>query len=162
MGETEPTERDEIARLEAEVVRLKQAEEWLTTERNGYGDMCQQLKDELEELGSAVNETLELADNLNDIASKGAGYSEHWGERVMQAVQPLRDTAAFAGRTLAHNRSLLEHNGKLIERIAELEATIREQGDMIVSTAIERDDARIRLENQMRAARARSKANEEG
>ncbi len=57
-----------------------------------------------------------------------------------------------------YKTQMAEHRNAAIasrKRAEELEVTIREQGDMIVSTARERDDARTRLENQMRAARAR-------
>ena len=78
------------------------------------------------EAESAINETLRLADRLNEFAEGGAGFADHWGERVLQAVEPLRDVKAFASETLAHNRMLLESNGAyLAERNA---AEAREAG----------------------------------
>jgi hypothetical protein len=76
------------------------------------------------ELEAAINETLDLADSLNEAAIQGAGFGEHWGERVMQAVRPLRNVEAFAGSTLEHNRLLLEHNGKLIDQLRAKDAEI--------------------------------------
>ncbi len=54
------------------------------------------LRQENENYQSAINETLRLADFLNDAAADGAGFGEHWGERVIQAIEPLR---RFTART---------------------------------------------------------------
>ena len=75
-------------------------------------------------LQDAINDTLKLADSLNGIAERGGGFIDHWGERVMQAVEPLRNVEAFASKTLSHNRALLEHNGNLIRERDSLESRL--------------------------------------
>ena len=75
---------------------------------------------------AAINETLQLADFLNDAAANGAGFADHWGERAIQAVEPLRNVTAFAGETLEHNRTLLEYNGRLIKERDELKQRLGE------------------------------------
>jgi hypothetical protein len=69
------------------------------------------------DLQAAVSDSLRLADFLNEAAEGGAGYYPHWGERVLQAVEPIRDAKAFRSRTLSHNDILLEANSEfLVER----------------------------------------------
>ena len=92
------------------------------------------LRDELAEAQAAINETLQLADFLNDAAANGAGFVDHWGERVVQTVEPLRDVTAFAGETLEHNRTLLEYNGRLIRERGELKQRL-EAAERVVEAA---------------------------
>lgn len=82
------------------------------------------LRAQLATANSAIDETLRLADSLNDAAENGAGFSPHWGERVMQAVRPLLDVPAFADATLEHNRVLLEANGKNVDELVRLRAQL--------------------------------------
>ena len=42
-------------------------------------------------LRSALTETVELAKRLDGMAHSGAGFVEHWGERVLQAVRPAQE-----------------------------------------------------------------------
>ena len=97
------------------------------------------LRQRVAEYGAAINETLNLADFLNNAASGGAGFSEHWGERVLQAVEPLRNTKEFKDRTLEHNRSLLNYNSELLERIHNLEAQVQR----LVSAAEARNEQNV-------------------
>lgn len=90
-------------------------------------DEIKQLKTEIEALKTgqaAIEATLKLADFLNDVASRGAGFAEHWGERVLQAVEPLRNVSKFKDETLAHNRALLEANDRFVRELDELRAKI--------------------------------------
>jgi hypothetical protein len=69
----------------------------------------------------AIEETLALADRLNSYAMQGAGAGEHWGERVLQAVQALRNVKIMPNQTLAHNELLLKANSENIRKIEQLE-----------------------------------------
>jgi len=71
---------------------------------------------QIQEYASVIDETLRLADFLNGAAEGGAGFGEHWGERVLQAVEPLRNVKAFASETLKHNRILTEANDKSLSQ----------------------------------------------
>jgi hypothetical protein len=95
-----------------------------TMDRDQLYRRAQRQAGEIAQLQAAINETLRLADFLNQAAAQGAGFADHWGERVMQAVEPLRNVEAFAGKTLEHNRSLLDYNGELVERENKLQAEV--------------------------------------
>jgi len=204
MGETEPTERDEIARLEAEVEEsdalrerlallltrtvnvlrgeppdntrwswhdipelaeaLKAERDNLITERNGYGDMCQELKEVSEKLVAEAErvkvEWQGLFHEWENERSVVIKLNERFacGHRKVDWDDSYGECVFCKTKQQADDYDNLPHEVfQCHDRIEELEATIREQGDMIVSTARERDDARIKLENQLKAARARSK-----
>lgn len=111
-------EFDEQAKREAELRgHLKQQigiESELCKQAELYIAERDDLRREVKNYASVIDETLRLADFLNDIAARGAGFGEHWGERVMQSVETLRNVKSFPSKTLEHNRMLLEHNGKLV------------------------------------------------
>lgn len=69
---------------------------------------------DLEYTRRAIQATLELADFLADAARRGAGFSGDWGERVLQAVRPLRDVERFSDETLADNKMLLRSNSEFL------------------------------------------------
>jgi hypothetical protein len=96
------------------------------------------LREENERLRLAIQATLELADRLNSYAACGAGFHPHWGERVIQAVEPLRNVGKFRDQTLEHNKLLLASNG---EFLAERDAAL----DRIRALEGERDEARADL-----------------
>lgn len=108
---------------------------------------------EILRLKAAIEATLELADFLNDAASRGAGFSEHWGERVLQAVEPLRDVGKFKDETLEHNRSLLDANGKNIEELRRLREEIDRLRMENASLTTAQPGAEQNLYFQLRGAR---------
>lgn len=114
---------------------------------------------EIEQLKSAIDETLRRADMLSLAAERGAGFGERWGERVQQAVGPLRDVDAFAGETLRHNRDLLTSNSRFLNerdaaraRIAVLEEAL---GDLIpLAHSLMQEAGEYDLDAELSAARA--------
>lgn len=94
------------------------------------------LRREVENYASVIDETLRLADLLNGAAEQGAGFAEHWGERVMQTVEPLRKVKSFPSETLSHNRSLVEYNSKLISERDDLRREVeRLRNDLVLCKA---------------------------
>lgn len=51
---------------------------------------------DLERKTKAIDEAIDLATSLAGMAEAGAGFVEHWGERVLQVVRPLRAALAPA------------------------------------------------------------------
>lgn len=110
-------ERDEkLTAANAEIERL---EKCLICEGGACGHFV-----EAEKLRAAIEATVELADFLNEAAERGAGFGEHWGERVVQTVEALRDINKFKDQTLQHNRILLNANGRSIEELTRLRAEL--------------------------------------
>ena len=107
-----------LIKLREREAKIDRANELLASARA----VGEQRRLELERLKAAINETIRLADSLNELAKQGAGFYEHWGERVMQVVEPLRNVDAFANETLRQNRSLLEYNDRLVEERDRLKA----------------------------------------
>jgi DNA repair exonuclease SbcCD ATPase subunit len=110
------------------------------------------LAHENERLSGAIHETLRLADSLAQMAESGAGFSEHWGERVLQAVRPLRDTQVTATDTQRQNEALLGANSENIEeinalkaRVEELEAQLATAGQRLLAVSKQYDEAHAGL-----------------
>ena len=72
----------------------------------------------------AIEKTLELADFLVEVAAHGGGFDVHWGERVAQTVEPLRNIEITANDTLKHNKLLLKSNGEFIAKKEAAEAAL--------------------------------------
>lgn len=94
---------------------------------------------QVEAINAAVLATLDLADSLAEMAAQGAGFVEHWGERVLQAVRPLRDVQTFKDKTLAHNQVLLESNTELVAQVEGLRvevAQLRTQNEQLLELSM--------------------------
>jgi hypothetical protein len=123
--DTEPETDDLIRRVTyklnqeavAELEELRRSNAMWFEEAKKPNSEIAKLRRELANYASVIHETLQLSGELNIGAERGAGFVEHWGERVLQAVEPLRNVAAFPDRVLQHNRVLLEANSENIEKL---------------------------------------------
>ena len=129
----------EIDRLRAEISTLRQRVAEVERERD--------------EARAAIEASCELADFLNEASLNGAGFSKHWGGRVLQAVEPLRNVNRFRDQTLERNRVLLHANSEFLNerdaalaRVGVLEAALRHTYDRVAVAPVERDVCEYLLE----------------
>jgi outer membrane murein-binding lipoprotein Lpp len=105
---------EQVRALSAAVEALKEELSATRDDRKAWEDEALKAKAERDEARAAIEATRRLASSLNEAAEGGAGFDKHWGERVLQVTEPLRNVSEFRDRTLTHNQMLLESNGEFM------------------------------------------------